>query len=106
MEIVILVVGVALLAAFFWWPKVSKKIDDIQEDITEAHEKVEDKLEEIADDIEEAVEDALDKLPSEAELKKLTKAKLDELAEGLGIKLDRRKTKAKMIEDLKASTKK
>jgi len=105
MEIVIVVVALALGAAFFWWPKVSNKIDDIQEDITEVHEKVEEKLEELADDIEEAVEDALEKLPSEAELKKLSKAKLDELAEGLGVKLDRRKTKAKMIEDLKAQSK-
>lgn len=105
MEIIVGIVVVALVAAFFWWPKVSKKIDDFQEDMDEAHEKVVEEIKEITEDIEEAVEEALDKLPSDDELKKLTKAKLDELAENLGIKLDRRKTKAKMIEDLKLGKK-
>ena len=103
MELLFLVgaLAVACAVAFYFWPKVSEKIDDVQEDITEAREAVEEKFEEIADEIEEAVEEALDKIPSDDELKKLTKAKLDELAKSLGIKLDRRKSKDNMIVELK-----
>ena len=71
------------------------------EQIKSLVEAVEEKFEEIADDIEEAVEKALDKIPSDDELKKLTKAKLDDLAKSLGIKLDRRKSKDNMIIELK-----
>ena len=45
------------------------------------------------------------KLPSKAELDKLTKAKLEELGRELGVELDKRKTKANMITDLKKAAK-
>ena len=48
MELVILGVVAVVVAAFFFWPKVSEKIDDVQEDITEAREAAEEKFEEIA----------------------------------------------------------
>lgn len=101
MELIIAGLVAVAIAAFVFWPRVSEKIDDVQEDITEAREAVEEKFEEIADDIEEAVEKALDKIPSDDDLKKLTKAKLDDLAKSLGIKLDRRKSKDNMIIELK-----
>ena len=41
-------------------------------------------------------------IPADAELKKMTKAKIEEVGRGLGIELDKRKTKANMIADLKA----
>lgn len=47
----------------------------------------------------------LGKLPSDAELKKLSKADMDKLAGTYGIELDQRKTKANMIIDFKAGLK-
>jgi vacuolar-type H+-ATPase subunit E/Vma4 len=105
MELVILGVVAVALAAFFFWPKVSEKIDDVQEDITEAREAVEEKFEEVIDDVEDAVKEALDKLPTKAQLMKLTKAKIDELAAEVGIKLDRRQTKEKMVAELQKQAK-
>jgi hypothetical protein len=42
-------------------------------------------------------------MPSDAELGKLTKAKLEELGREFGIELDKRKTKANMIADLRVT---
>ena len=42
-------------------------------------------------------------LPTEAELNKMTKAKLEELGRELGVELDKRKTKANMVADLFAA---
>ena len=42
-------------------------------------------------------------LPSEAELNKMTKAKLEELGREFGVELDKRKTKANMVADLFAA---
>jgi len=103
----IIAVAVALgLAAFFFWPRVSEKIDEVQEDITEAREKVEEKFEEVIEDVEDAVKEALNNLPTKAQLMKLTKAKIDELASEVGITLDRRQTKEKMVADLQKQAKK
>ena len=44
-------------------------------------------------------------LPTEEQLNKLTKAKLEELGREHGVELDRRKTKATMIADLKEAVK-
>jgi type II secretory pathway component PulM len=107
MELIIAAVAVAaIIAAFVFWPRVSEKIDDVQEDITEAREKVEAAIDEVIDDVEEAVEKALDKLPTKGQLMKLTKAKIDELAADLGIELDRRQTKEKMVAELQKQAKK
>ena len=105
MEWIIAVVAALALSAFVFWPRVSEKIDDVQEDITEAREKVEDAFEEVIDDVEEAVQNALDNLPTKAQLMKLTKAKIDELAAEVGIKLDRRQTKEKMVAELQKQAK-
>jgi hypothetical protein len=43
------------------------------------------------------------KLPAAAKLNAQTKAQLEELGRGLGVELDRRKTKDKMIDDLKVA---
>jgi len=55
---------------------------------------------------EKAVAKEKAKLPTNAELDKLTKAKLEELGREFGVELDKRKTKANMITDLKAGVKK
>jgi len=106
MELVILGVVAVVVAAFFFWPKVSEKIDDVQEDITEAREEIEEKFEEVIDSVEDAVKEALDNLPTKAQLMKLTKAKIDELAKEVGIELDRRQTKEKMVAELQKQAKK
>lgn len=105
MEFVIAGLVAVAIAAFVFWPRVSEKIDDVQEDITEAREKVEDAFEEVIEDVEEAVQNALDNLPTKAQLMKLTKAKIDELAAEVGIKLDRRQTKEKMVAELQKQAK-
>lgn len=43
-------------------------------------------------------------MPSEAELKKMTKAKIEEVGREFGVELDKRKTKANMIADLKSQS--
>lgn len=106
MELVILGVVAVVVAAFFFWPKVSEKIDDVQEDIAEAREAIEEKFEEVIDSVEDAVQEALDNLPTKAQLMKLTKAKIDELAKEVGIELDRRQTKEKMVAELQKQAKK
>ena len=45
------------------------------------------------------------KLPSDTQLQKNTKGQLEELGRKHGVELDKRKTKAKMIGDLKAGVK-
>ena len=45
-------------------------------------------------------------VPSDSELNSLTKAKLEELGREHGVELDKRKTKANMIVDLKSGAKK
>lgn len=44
-------------------------------------------------------------LPSDKELNKLTKVKIEEVGREHGVELDRRKTKANMIADLKEAVK-
>ena len=64
-------------------------------------EGVVDKAEEIAEDVEEAVEDAIDDLEDLGDkLKKMTKAELEEFAQTLGIKVDKRKKKDDMIKKI------
>ena len=49
---------------------------------------------------------AVKTLPGNAALNSLTKAGLEDLGRDMGVELDKRKTKAKMIADLKAGVKK
>ena len=98
MELVL--IGLALIVGVcYWWvtnpSEVEATIDEIEE-----------KVEEAVEDLKEDLEDALDKLPSADELKKLTKAKLEELGREFGVELDKRKTKANMMEDLQKGVKK
>ena len=56
--------------------------------------------------IEKAKTEFAKKLPTKAQLEKLTKAGLEELGREHGVELDKRKTKANMIVDLRAGVKK
>ena len=57
------------------------------------------------DNAVKGVKQAVAKLPSAAKLKAQTKAQLEELGREFGIELDKRKTKDKMIADLKSGVK-
>ena len=52
------------------------------------------------------VKPASEKLPTVKTMEGMTKAKLEDLGRKMGVELDRRKTKANMIADLKAGVKK
>ena len=60
----------------------------------------------VRETLDKAVKDFNAKLPSKAQLEKLTKAGLEELGREHGVELDKRKTKANMIVELKAGVKK
>ena len=62
-----------------------------------------DTVEDIKEEIDE-IEEFIESIPTIAELKKMTKAKLEELGRENGIELDRRKTKSNMIADLVEKT--
>ena len=62
-----------------------------------------DTVEDIKEEIEE-IEEFIESIPTITELKKMTKAKLEELGREHGIELDRRKTKSNMIADLMEKT--
>ena len=64
---------------------------------TQFKETIEDIKEEI-DEIEEFIEN----IPSPSELKKMTKAKLVELAAELGIEIDSKKKKAEIVEEIES----
>ena len=59
-------------------------------------------VEEIKEDIEEN-EEFIESIPSPAEVKKLTKAKLLELADQLGIEIDSKSKKADIVEKIEES---
>ena len=77
MDYGVLIFGVIAIAVLLWWIMLEPLMDKQDEEPVKAE------------------------LPSDAELNKLTKAKLEELGREHGIELDKRKTKAKMIADLK-----
>ena len=58
-----------------------------------------DTVEDIKEELEE-IEEFIDSIPTPAELKKMTKAKLVELAEELGIDIDTKKKKADIVKDI------
>ena len=109
MEFVIAGLVAVALAAFFFWPRISEKIDNFQEEMDEARDAVEEALDEAVEKVEEAkdgLQEAIANLPTAAQLKKLTKAKIEELGREVGIELDRRQTKDNMIKELNKEVKK
>ena len=68
---------------------------------TQFKETIEDIKEEI-DELEEDIEEFIDSIPTPAELKKMTKAKLVELAAELGIEIDSKKKKAEIVEEIES----
>lgn len=58
----------------------------------------------LPNDKEEKVEPKKPEIPSDAELKKMTKAAIEAVGREFGVELDKRKTKANMIADLKSKS--
>ena len=63
-----------------------------------------DVIEDVKEEIDE-IEEFIDNLPSPAEVKKMTKAKLIELAAELGIEIDTKKKKAEIVEEIEKTRK-
>ena len=100
MEIIIVIALVLVGGAIWWYNKDAKSLDidsDGDVDIDDAKKAV--------DNVVEGVKADVKKLPSLAKLKAQTKAQLEELGREFGVELDKRKTKDKMIADLKAGVK-
>jgi len=93
----LIIIGLALVIGVAWWMYNNHdKVEDIVEEVEDAVDEIEDKINEV----KQKVKDKLDDIPTKEELKKLTKAKLEELGRDLGVELDKRKTKDNMIKEL------
>ena len=88
-------VGVVVIVVWLVLDKSSTLVK-----VEETIEEIEEKIDEVVEEIKEDVKEALDSLPTANELKKLTKAKLEELGRDLGVELDKRQTKDNMIKEL------
>ncbi len=93
----LIIIGLALVVGVAYWMYTNHdKVEDIVEEVEDAVDEIEDKI----DEVKQKVKDKLDDIPTKDELKKLTKAKLEELGRDLGVELDKRKTKDNMIKEL------
>lgn len=93
----LIIIGLAIAVGVAWWMfNNHDKVEDIVEEVEDAVDEIEDKI----DEVKQKVKDKLDDIPTKDELKKLTKAKLEELGRDLGVELDKRKTKDNMIKEL------
>lgn len=93
----LIIIGLAIAVGVAWWMYNNHdKVEDIVEEVEDAVDEIEDKI----DEVKQKVKDKLDDIPTKEELKKLTKAKLEELGRDLGVELDKRKTKDNMIKEL------
>ena len=82
-------IAIAAIVGFFaWLVYLGTKSKEFKETV-----------EEIKEEIEE-IEEFIESIPTPAELKKMTKAKLIELAAELGIEIDSKKKKAEIVEEL------
>jgi len=92
------VLGLVGVAVVVVWLVLGKSSTLVR--VEETIEEIEEKIDEVVEEIKEDVKEALDSLPTANELKKLTKAKLEELGRDLGVELDKRQTKDNMIKEL------
>lgn len=98
MDPIALGVIAVVVAGFAWWI-LFKDNTDTSEPETKAPARA-------VTSVGRKPEPTVKTLPGNAALNSLTKAKLEELGRDMGVELDKRKTKANMIADLKAGVKK
>jgi len=98
LELIIVLMVVA--AVWYYRDPILSFLDRAADEVNEAV----DELAEQVEQIEEEVDELKDKIGASVdELKKMTKDKIEEIGRLAGVELDKRKTKANMIDDLKSS---
>jgi len=103
--IFVVVVGAVLGGAWFYRHPILAFMDMATDKADEAVDELAEEVEEIEDKIDE-LKATLGAIPSADELMKMTKDKIEELGREIGVELDKRKTKAKMVADLESAAKK
>ena len=88
MEILLSGIGLLVLAVAGWLIYLGTKSKEFKDTVEDIKEEI--------DDIEEFIES----IPTPSEIKKLTKAKLLELAGELGIDVDKKAKKADIVEEI------
>ena len=88
MEISLSGIGLLVLAIAGWLIYLGTKSKEFKDTVEDIKEEIED------------IEEFIESIPSAAELKKMTKAKLVELAAELGVEVDSKKKKAEIVEAL------
>ena len=81
-------IGLLVLAVAGWLIYLGTKSKEFKDTVEDIKEEIED------------IEEFIESIPSAAELKKMTKAKLVELAAELGVEVDSKKKKAEILEAL------
>ena len=87
MDLLVTVIVASVLGVAGWLVYLGTKSKEFKDTVEDIKEEIED------------IEEFIDNIPSITELKKMTKAKLQEVAREYGIELDKRKTKSNMIAD-------
>jgi cell division protein FtsL len=93
MDLVVLLIVTATLGFAGWLIYLGFKSKEFREVVEDVKEEIEE------------IEEFIDNLPTPAEVKKLTKAKLVELAAELGIEIDSKKKKADIVEEIEKTRK-
>ena len=88
MEILLSGIGLLVLAVSGWLIYLGTKSKEFKDTVEDIKEEIED------------IEEFIESIPSASELKKMTKAKLVELAAELGVEVDSKKKKAEIVEAL------
>lgn len=96
MEVMGLLFGIFLLV-FVWWFFIASG---------EERTEIKQELNELEEVVEEKVKQVKLAIPTASQLNKMTKAKLKELCDELGVDVDTKQTKAKIVEELEVLRKK
>ena len=88
MDLFVTVMVVATIGVVGWLTYLGTKSKDFKDTVEDIKEEIED------------IEEFIESIPTPSEIKKLTKAKLVELAGELGIELDPKAKKADIVEEI------
>ena len=88
MDLFVTVIVAATLGFVGWLVYLGTKSKEFKDTVEDIKEEIED------------IEEFIESIPTAAQLKKMTKAKLVELAAELGVEIDSKKKKAEIVEEL------
>ena len=88
MDLFVTVMVVATIGVVGWLTYLGTKSKDFKDTVEDIKEEIED------------IEEFIESIPTPSEIKKLTKAKLVELAGELGIDIDKKAKKADIVEEI------